>query len=512
MALVARERAQSAPDEIALCDDRVGLTWGETNDLLNRVVNGLRSMPLGPTRRIAVYAENSVETVIAHLGALLAGVSSVPVNFHLTPDEADYILRDSGTAVLFCGPENLERAHAATAQLPHIRVLAWRSDDSWEQWLRAASADEPPSDHPPLPNLMYTSGTTGFPKGVELPPTMFAGGATIAEHLEGLASSRFAGLGTHLVVGPMYHTGPLTGMRILAVGTPIVVLGRFDAEAVLRAVEEHRIGSAVMVPTHFSRLLGLPPDVRDRYDLSSLRLVTHTGAACPIDVKQRMIEWFGPVFVDAYGATEVGTICSINSADWMTHQGSVGRCIPPFSPCVVDDDGSEVAPGVEGRLYFVDSTGRGVVYPNDADKTAAAHIRPGVFTIGEVGYVDNDGFVYITDRFSDMIVAGGVNIYPAEAEAVLIEHPDVTDVAVIGVPDADLGEAVKALVVASDPDRPPSVDELIALCRGRLAGYKCPRTVDIVASVGRNAMGKINKKALRAPYWEAAGSRGRTIG
>ena len=222
-----------------------------------------------------------------------------------------------------------------------------------------------------------------------------------------------------------------------------------------------------------------------------------------------MIEWFGPVFIDAYGATEVGTICSITSADWLTHQGSVGRCInPPFARAiVVDEDGNELPPGQEGRLYFEDVTGRGIVYPGDAAKTAAAHLRPGVFTIGEIGYVDPDGFVYLTDRFSDMIVSGGVNVYPAEAEQVIVEHPGVADVAVIGIPDADMGESVRALVVPIDPAAPPSAEDIIALCRSRLAGYKCPRSVEIVDSVGRNAMGKVDKRALRAAFAPATGTR-----
>jgi acyl-CoA synthetase (AMP-forming)/AMP-acid ligase II len=259
-----------------------------------------------------------------------------------------------------------------------------------------------------------------------------------------------------------------------------------------------------MVPTHFKRMLDLPADIRAKYDVSSMKMLSHTGAKCPVDVKKRMIEWFGPVFVDAYGATEVGTVCSITSQDWLTHPGSVGKVVnPPFTRCiVVDDDGNELPANTEGRLFFEDSTGRGVVYPNDPEKSAKAHLRPGVFTLGEIGYVDEDGFVYITDRFSDMIVSGGVNIYPAEAEKVIIEHPLVADVAVIGVPDPDMGEAVKALVVPIDMSKAPTPEEIIALCRGHLAGYKCPKTVEIVTTVGRTAMGKINKRELRAPYWE----------
>ena len=210
-----------------------------------------------------------------------------------------------------------------------------------------------------------------------------------------------------------------------------------------------------------------------------------------------------------YGATEVGTTCTISSVEWLAHPGSVGRAVPPFRAVVVDEAGEEVPPGTEGRLYFADATGRGIVYPDDPEKTARVHLRPGVFTLGEIGFVTEDGFVYITDRFSDMIVSGGVNIYPAEAEQVLIEHPQVADVAVIGVPSVAMGEAVKALVVATDADALPTADELIEWCRERLAGYKCPRSVDFAATVGRNAMGKVNKRELRRPFWESAGTNSR---
>jgi acyl-CoA synthetase (AMP-forming)/AMP-acid ligase II len=221
-----------------------------------------------------------------------------------------------------------------------------------------------------------------------------------------------------------------------------------------------------------------------------------------------MIDWFGPVLQDSYGATEVGTTCTISSEDWLQHPGSVGRTVPPFRAIIIDDDNNEVPAGTEGRLFFEDATGRGIVYLGDPEKTAKAHLRPGVFTLGEIGYITEDGFVFITDRFSDMIVSGGVNIYRAEAEQVLTQHPKVGDVTVIGVPNRDMGEEVKALVVPTDPGDPPSADELIAWCRERLAGYKCPRSVDIVESVGRNAMGKINKRALRKAYVETGGPSG----
>ena len=502
----AHQLAIDRPEEIALRDPQRAMRWAEVDDVLNRVANGLRTYDLGPKHRIAVFAENAGETALAHLGGLLGGASTVPVNFHLTADETTYILQDSQTSVLFVGPETIERGVAAAAAAGVHTIIAWRCDTvdgvtDWDEWLALCSSDAPPLDIKPQPNLLYTSGTTGIPKGTDLPPTMFAGGDTIAEHLEGLKQNRFAQFGTHLVVGPMYHTGPLSGMRLLVAGIPSVILAKFDAEATLATIDEYRTESAVMVPTHFVRLLALSAEVRARYDVSSMKMVAHTGAKCPVDVKRSMIEWWGPVFTDAYGASEVGTTCQISSEDWLTHPGSVGRSVPPFSAHIFDDDDNELGPNTEGRLYFEDATGRGIVYPNDPAKSAAAHIAPGVFTLGEIGYVDADGFVYITDRFSDMVVSGGANIYPAEAEQILAQHPEVLDVACIGVPHREMGEELKALVIARNVSAPPSAAELLTFCRERLSHYKCPRSVDIVEDLGRNTMGKVNKRTLRAPYW-----------
>lgn len=499
--------AAADPSAVALADQYRDLTWTEVNDTLNRCANLLLAMDLGPKRRVAVFAENAGETALAHLGGLLAGCSTVPVNFHLTADEAAYIVSDSESQVIFCDESTLSRAQHAAAEAGVETVIMWGTDHpagvtDWRQWLDAGSAEHPPMDTLPLPNLLYTSGTTGLPKGTELPPTMFAGGGDMAGHIDALTKNTFAAFGTHLVVGPMYHTGPLSGMRLLVAGISSVIRGRFDAEATLAAIEKYKTETTVMVPTHFVRMLQLPEDVRAKYDVSSMKLIAHTGAKCPIDVKRQMIEWFGPVFRDSYGATEVGTTCSISSEEWLDHPGSVGRAIAPFTAMVLDDDDNEVPANTEGRLYFKDETGRGVVYPNDPEKTAAAHIAPGVFTLGEIAYMDDDGFVYLTDRFSDMVVSGGANIYPAEAELVLIDHPEIADVACIGVPDPDMGESLKALVIPTDLDNPPDQAAIIAWCKDRLTSYKCPRSVDIVDTIGRNTMGKINKRKLRAPYWE----------
>lgn len=497
MALAAAQRAIDTPDAIALRDPDTELTWRQVNDILDRAVNGLLAVDLGPDRRVAVYAENSAEAVLAHVAGLFASASVVPVNFHLTAAEAAYIIEDSRAALVLAGPENLERAREAAGGR---RVIAWRCpehDDRWEDFVAAGAPDEPPADLTPLPNLLYTSGTTGVPKGAPLPPNMFAGGKTMAEHVEALQRGPLTAFGPHLVVAPLYHTGPLFAVRTLAAGNEVAVLGRFDPEAVLAAIDRWRVKISVLVPTHFVRLLELPAEVRAAYDLSSLMLVTHTGSTCPVGVKRAMIEWWGPVIVEAYGATEAGVVTIIDSHQWLAHPGSVGQAIPPFEALVVGEAGEPLPPGTEGRLYFRDSTGRGVLYTDEA-KTRAAHLEPGVFTLGEIGYVTEDGFVHITDRFSDMVISGGVNLYPAEAENVLFQHPGVIDAACIGVPHETMGEELRAIVVSRDPAL--TADALIAFCRDRLSHYKCPRSVDFVAELPRTAMGKLNKRDLRASY------------
>jgi long-chain acyl-CoA synthetase len=514
MSLAAAENIRTKPGDLALADERLTLSWLELDEILNRATNALLTRQAAAQSRIAVFAPNSAEAMIAYAAALLAGVSSVPVNFHLTAEEAAYILGDAQVDTLFVGPETLEVGKAAARLAGVARVVAWRSKaadvTAWETWLAEASPAEPPTDQPPRPHLHYTSGTTGRPKGTETPPTMLPARATVAETVEALRAQR-ATLGDRsptLVVGPLYHTGPLGAVRSLVAGGAVVVLSRFDPEAALKAIETHRIKSSVLVPTHFQRFLALPAETRTRYDVSSLVAVAHTGAACPVEVKRAMIEWFGPVLIDAYGATEAGTTNTITSEEWLAKPGSVGRTVAPFEPVVVDDEGRPLPVGEVGRLFFRDTTGRGLVYHNDPEKTRQAHLAPGVFTLGEMGYVDADGYVFITDRVSDMIVSGGVNIYPAEIEQVLLQHPAVADVAVIGAPNVEMGEEVKALIVPKTGSEPPAAEELDAFCRQRLAGYKRPKSYEIVADIGRNAMGKVNKRELRRPYWPTD----RTIG
>lgn len=511
MALGTSDKAISDPHGVALTDGARALTWSEVDVALNRAVHALLDARAGRHQRIAVYARNSIEVVLVHSAAVRAGVSSVPVNAALTADELVYILRDSGAGTLFCGPETIEVALRAAAETG-VPVVAWRSPDwssalEWDRWLRQGSPEEPPGDQAPAMHLMYTSGTTGRPKGTDL---IFRDpGASVAEYLAKHASQLpAAAAGPHVVIGPLHHTGPLVGLRYLSAGQTVVVLPRFEANAVLEAIERWRAASTLMVPTHFMRLLALPAAVRSRHDVSSVKLIYHTGAACPAAIKRAMIEWFGPVLVEVYGASESGTICQISSEEWLERPGSVGRPLPNFEAFALDEADNRLPAGVEGRLFFHDRSMRGIRYHNDAKKSAAAHVAPGVFTIGEIGYVDDDGYVFITDRSSDMVVSGGVNIYPAEAEAVLSLHPGVADVACIGVPNADMGEELKALVQPVTPQSPPPPDELIGYCRERLAAYKCPRSLVVVDDLGRSAMGKLDKRRLRAPYWPT----GRTIG
>jgi long-chain acyl-CoA synthetase len=511
MSLTVAGVEASRRDELALADARVRYSWNELDPVLNRAIDGVRALSGGGRRRVAVFAHNSAETALTYLAGIEAGASSVPVNHHLTRDEVVYVLQHSDAVALFVGEETADVGLAAAAAAGVATVIGWRAAPrpgltAWADWLAQASPAEPSRDVKPRPHLHYTSGTTGKPKAAETPPNYFPYADDMASLFAILRERALPS--PAIVAGPLYHTGPLSMVRSLAGGAALVVLGGFDAETVLAAIDRERGAASVMVPTHFQRLLALPAQVRARYDVSSMRRLSHTGAACPHDVKRAMIDWFGPVLVEAYGGTESGTTHSITSEEWLRKPGSVGKALAPFETVVVGEDGRALAPGQVGRIYVRDPSGRGLIYHGDPEKTAAAHIAPGVFTLGEMGYVDDEDYVFITDRVSDMIVSGGVNIYPAEAEQALLTHPGVADVAVIGVPNAEMGEEVKALVIAATPDAPPSAAELNAHCRRALAGYKCPRSYEFVADIGRNAMGKVNKRELRRAYWPGE----RTIG
>lgn len=498
------ERALPSPDGALVVDERRAWPAEVVWTAANRLAHQIREETAGGRRRVAVYAQNSAMAVVAHLGALRSAASVVPVNSHLAAAEVAHLLRTGEVAMVLADASTIDRAYEASSTVDDCHVISW-DGPGWDDWLAEAPSEPPDDDRPILPSLLFTSGTTGTPKATELPPNVFPRNHGWASFVEMSSRNRFVGLGRHLVVAPIHHTGPLNAVRALAAGTPIGVLGRFDPHRTLDAIDRWQIGSTTLVPTHMSRLLRVPDTARAAAKLGSLRLVFQTGSSCPVEVKRAMIDWWGPVFLEAYGATEVGVTCSITSEDWLDHPGSVGRAVPPYETVVLDEQGGELPPDAEGILGFRDRTGRGPVYHDDPVRTAEALVAPGVFTLGEIGRIDLDGWVYITDRLADMVVTGGVNVYPAEMEQVLLAHPAVEDVAGIGLPHPDLGEQLVALVrlapTASPTVRPADPAEIQAelqeWCEARLSRFKCPRQIRLVDDLGRNTLGKLNKRALR---------------
>ncbi|MGQ4599666.1 AMP-binding protein [Nocardia sp. R6R-6] len=487
--------ARSRPGEIGVRDTTSAFTWEQVDEWLRPTVNALQALDLGPAGRVAVLAWNSAQTLLGYVACTLAGASAVAVNSHLTVPETAYILEDSGARAVLCDDRTAGVACAAARAAGITTVVAWGERPlpdgvtAWHDW--ALDTGEPRTDLAPRRTLVYTSGTTGRPKGVELPYTSWVGGDTIDVHLQRLTENRMIPFGRHLVVGPMYHSGPLTSTRLLAGGAPVTVLGKFDAQTLLQVIERDRIGSSIMVPTHFQRLLALPEEIRAAADLSSLRYVLQVGAKCPAPVKRAMIDWFGPIVWESYGASEVGTTCMISAAEWLERPGSVGRAVPPFEAYIRGDDGTPATPDTEGPLWFRDTSGHGITYITGA--------RSGTdFTLGEIGRMDADGYVWITDRQSDMVVSGGVNIYPAEVESALIQNPAIGDVACFGLPDEEMGETLVALVVAADPGHPPTRAEIEQHGRSLLAGYKIPKRMYLVDALPRTAVGKLDKRAMKA--------------
>lgn len=493
-------RAQEHPSDLALIDDERSLSWAELAAEVRAVAAFFGDRVTGTHQRIGVLGENRVETVVAHLAGILSGVGTVALSRQLTGPELVDQLGDSQAVALVSGPAGLGAATRASREAGIALVTHNVADGG--SWADIASTgrtlpEDFASRRPPRPPLVYTSGTTGRARGTEvrwLPRTF----ATAADYAEALAARLSFPPGPHLVVGPLQHNGPLTALRHVVAGQSLVVLGKYDAERILQLIEKHAVASSVMVPTHFQRLLALPESARSTYDLSSLVTVAHTGSACPPAVKRAMIDWWGPVFTESYGGSEIGTVCRIGSEEWLAHPRSVGRCVPPFRPVVLDEQGNELAPGQVGVLGFRTPPEYDVEFHGDAEKTAQAHIAPGVASLGDVGYVDAEGFVYVTDRISDMVISGGVNLYPAEIEQVLQQHPAVAETAVIGVPHPDLGESLLALVVPAGEE--PPEHELIGFMRQSLAAYKVPRSFRFVPDLERNAMGKIDKKVLRKRY------------
>ena len=356
--------------------------------------------------------------------------------------------------------------------------------------------------------MLYSSGTTGRPKGVSIPieHTPMGGSTEILALLTALYGASESSV--YLSPAPLYHAAPLRfNMAMLRIGATCVVMEQFDAVEALRLIERYRVTHSQWVPSMFVRMFKLPEAERARHDVSSLEVAVHAAAPCPIPVKEKMIEWWGPVLQEYYAGTEANGFTAINSEEWLEHKGSVGRPLTA-KLFILDDDGNVLPPGEIGGVYFA-SGPDSFEYHNDPDKTAESRSTQGYTTLGDIGYVDDDGFLYLTDRKADMIISGGVNIYPREAENVLITHPAVEDVAVFGVPNEDFGEEVKAVVQPMDPATagPALAAELIEYCLARLSSIKCPRSIDFEAELPRHPTGKLYKRLLKDRYWGDRESR-----
>jgi len=485
----ALEKLQTSPRDIAIVDGESTMCWSELFGGALEIADFLESSGLVPGDHIAVLAANRKEYYQVYLGAVVAGVWLTPVNSHLTTREIDYVLSDSGSKVVFTDDSDLLANCEFAIALPLHRQdkpASLASEATYHRLKEKMSG---------LPGgfLMYTSGTTGQPKGVKRssPPTLFG---ALSLWCQTGAAVGLDGRGAHLVTGPIYHAAPgMYSFYDLLNGAQLVLMQRWDAQRCLELIQAHSIVRTHLVPTMFVRLLRERQNLPDDYDLGSLRMVLHGAAPVAAQVKREMIAWWGEVLVEYWGGSESGVITSVDSAQWLEHPGTVGRPLPQFELSVRDESFGELNVGEVGSLYArKPGLPRPFHYFNDRAKTEASYTDDW-FTLGDLGWRDEHGYVYIADRRSNLIISGGVNIYPAEVEGVFLEHPSVVDVAVIGLDDEEWGKRVHAVVqcVAGYPAAAEMERDLLAFAATRLAGFKIPRSVEIVESLPRYDSGKL---------------------
>jgi long-chain acyl-CoA synthetase len=495
--------AARAPERAAVLSPFGERTFGELNANANRLVRVMRDAGLAAGDAIAVVTRNIPEFIEAYAAAERSGMRMTPINHHLKAEEIGYIV-DNCEAKVFVADAGLGDAPAEALRLaPHVRLaltVGGRLDGFTDY---AAAIDAFAASDIPDPSLgarmLYTSGTTGRPKGVYRGTREPVMPLLDGEYADGYRP----GVDMDLCTGPAYHAAPLLIdiIRPLVSGVGTVLMDRFDAYQTLRLIEQHRITHTHMVATMFHRLLQLPDDVRARHDLSSLRRVLHGAAPCPVHVKRAMIEWLGPIIVEYYAATEGGGGFLVGSEEWLRKPGTVGKPGPEFDNKILDDDGNELPPGQIGTIYMrAPQLGR-FEYFKDQDKTARSY-RGEHFTLGDMGYFDEDGYLFLTGRSAELIISGGVNIYPQEVDNELLKHPAVLDVCTIGVPNEEFGEEVKS-VVQLRPGFESSAalsQELIAWTRARLAHFKCPRSIDYRDDLPRLPSGKIQRRLVREQF------------
>jgi acyl-CoA synthetase (AMP-forming)/AMP-acid ligase II len=500
--------AGTTPDKIAymMAETGQGITYRQLEDRSNQGAQLFRSLGLKRFDHIAMLLENSTTFLEICWAAQRSGLYFTPISYYLTRDEIAYILKDCGARVLITSPKcyaQIENLLGNELKDIHLYMV----DDvkpgfqSWEDALAQHPAMRI-ADESIGRDMLYSSGTTGRPKGVKREP-MEGPVETVDPAFHMLATVAF-GMSSdtiYLSPAPLYHAAPLiANMMIGWLGGTSVIMQTYDSENFLRLVEKHKVTVTQVVPTMFVRMLKLPDETRKAYDISSLKVAIHAAAPCPAQVKASMIDWWGPVIVEYYGGSEGNGLTFVDSAEWLTHRGTVGRAIVGKLK-IVDDDDNEMPTGEIGTIYFAD--GRAFAYYNDPEKTKGAFNAHGWSTLGDVGYVDKEGYLYLTDRKAYMIISGGVNIYPQETEDVLVGHPDVTDVAVFGVPNEEMGEEVKAVVQPREMAMANKELEakLIAFCREHLSPLKCPRSIDFEAELPRTPTGKLIKRHLRDRYW-----------
>jgi long-chain acyl-CoA synthetase len=471
------------PQRLAIVGGSERITYADLDRRIAGWAGALaaRGVTAGGTVAIALRNRPAFFTAAIATGRL--GAFVVPVPWRAKADEVEYLVEDSAATVLVAEPGGA--AAGAT-------IIA---DDDFAAELERIDGIH--SEDGAIQFRFYTSGTTGRPKAVLRP----AGDPVTGREFVLWYTGRYGVDGpdhTHLVCGPLYHTAPCAfGSYALLLGHTVVILDHFDPEECLRLIERERVTWSHMVPINFVRILGLPDEVRTEHDLSSVKRILHAAAPCPVDVKRRIMELFPPgVVTEYYGATE-GLATIITAEEWLAKPGSVGRAAEGLELSIEDESGNRLPPGEVGVVYVTTIGGARFSYGGAPEKTAAAW-RNDRFTVGDMGYLDADGYLFLTDRAADMIISGGANVYPAEVEGVLHAHPAVADVAVIGVPDDEWGERVHAIV---QPRRTVEPSELIAFCRERLAHYKCPTSVELVEALARNENGKLRKRELREPYW-----------
>ena len=485
------------------------VTYGEYEERANRVAHLLRDTGLKRGDHISVFMENTPEMLEIQAAAERIGVYHTLVNSHLSAEEVAYIVADSQSTAFFSSVANRAVAEAAADGLPGLERMFMVGLDSargrWEpydQSILAWPSEPVPGESMGAP-MLYSSGTTGHPKGIyrDLPdgtPDEQPDASIFFRLIWGFREGM-----VYLNPAPLYHSAPQRSVSLaLSLGSTSIIMERFDPEQWIHLVDSRQVTHCQMVPTMFTRLLKLPDDTRVSYDVSSLESIIHAAAPCPVPVKQAMIDWVGPVLNEYYAATEGNGLTFCTSEEWLDHPGTVGRCLLG-ELMILDDKGEECPPGVDGTVWFRGATN--FEYFRDPQKTAESRSADGeASTVGDVGHVDEEGWLYLTDRKSYMIISGGVNIYPQETENLLITHPAVMDAAVIGVPNEDLGEEVKAIVQLVDPGRAGQdmEDELIRFCREHLAHFKCPRSVDFVEELPRLPTGKLYKRVLRDRYWQ----------